>query len=181
MKTLSSHKKVERAAVRGQCAPEKTTKGPHAAKGNAVARKRTRANLSVLAQLCNLIPAFLVSKVARECGVDKKARSLSPWSHRVALLYAQFTHALSLNEDNAVLWQARTALILRVLPRFLAFSNSWKHGFKRLFCLLRSSVWDGVLIASLASLCGTAGGGPAMRAAAEQLYVPGFEPREART
>ena len=113
--------------------------------------------------------------------MDKKARSLSPWSHRVALLYAQFTHALSLNEDNAVLWQARTALILRVLPRFLAFSNSWKHGFKRLFCLLRSSVWDGVLIASLASLCGTAGGGPAMRAAAEQLYVPGFEPREART
>jgi hypothetical protein len=145
-----------------------------------MARKPTRANLSVPAQLCNLIPAFLVSKVARECGVDKKARTFTPWSHRVALLHAQLTRALSLNEENALLWRAWTALILYALVRFLAFSNSWKHGFKRLFCLLRSSVWDGVLIASLASLCGTAGGAPGMRAAPEQLYLPGFEPRETR-
>jgi len=47
-----------------------------------MARKPTRANPSVLAQLCNLIPAFLVPKVARECGVDKKARTFTPWSHR---------------------------------------------------------------------------------------------------
>jgi hypothetical protein len=63
-----------------------------------MARKPTRTNLSVLAQLCNLIPAFLVPKIARQHGVDKKARTFSPWSHLVALLYAQFTHALSLND-----------------------------------------------------------------------------------
>ncbi len=63
-----------------------------------MARKPTRTNLSVLAQLCKLISGHLVSKVAREYGVDKKARTFSPWSHVVALLYAQFTHALSLND-----------------------------------------------------------------------------------
>ena len=61
-------------------------------------RKPTRTNLSVLAQLCKLIPPYLVSKVARQYGVDKKARTFSPWSHLVALLYAQFTHSLSLND-----------------------------------------------------------------------------------
>ena len=80
------------------------------------------------------------------------------------------------HNKNAVLWQVWTALILYVLLRFLAFANSWQHGFKRFFCLLRSSVWDGVGIASLAALCGTAGGAPAMRAAPEQLYLPGFGP-----
>ncbi len=80
------------------------------------------------------------------------------------------------HNKNAVLWQVWTALILYVLLRFLAFANRWRHGFKRFFCLLRSSVWDGVLIAGLASLCGTAGGAPAMRAAPEQLYLPGFGP-----
>jgi hypothetical protein len=81
---------------------------------------------------------------------------------------------------NAVLWQVWTALILYVLLRFLAFANSWRHGFKRFFCLLRSSVWDGLSIASLASLCGTAGGAPALRAAPEQLYLPGFAPQAQR-
>lgn len=84
------------------------------------------------------------------------------------------------HNKNAVLWQVWTALILYVLLRFLAFANSWRHGFKRLFCLLRSSVWDGVGIGSLASLCGTAGGAPAMRAAPELLYLPGFGPQHAR-
>ena len=76
------------------------------------------------------------------------------------------------HNKNAVLWQVWTALILYVLLRFLAFANSWQHGFKRFFCLLRSSVWDGFSVASLASLCGTAGGTPAMRAVPEQLYLP---------
>ncbi|MCP5114531.1 MAG: hypothetical protein GY953_27195 [bacterium] len=83
------------------------------------------------------------------------------------------------HNKNAVLWQVWTALILYVLLRFLAFANSWQHGFKRFFCLLRSSVWDGVSVASLASLCGTAGGAPAMRAVPEQLYLPGFGPPQA--
>jgi len=84
------------------------------------------------------------------------------------------------HNKNAVLWQVWTALILYLLLRFLAFVNHWRHGFKRFFCLLRSSVWDGVVIASLADFCGTAGGLPAMRAAPQQLYLPGFGPRQMR-
>jgi hypothetical protein len=42
-----------------------------------------------LRQLCNLIPAHLIPKLARETGVDKKARTFTPWSHLVSLLYAQ--------------------------------------------------------------------------------------------
>jgi hypothetical protein len=58
----------------------------------------SRSKLSVLAQLCNWIPAHRVPQLARETGVDQKARTFSPWSHVVCLLYAQLTHALSLND-----------------------------------------------------------------------------------
>ena len=52
----------------------------------------------VLRQICNYIPTFLVPKLARETRVEEKARSFSPWSHVVALLYAQLTHAIGLND-----------------------------------------------------------------------------------
>jgi hypothetical protein len=52
----------------------------------------------VLRQICNLIPPFLVSKVARQTGVDKKARTFTPWSHVVSMLYSQLTHAIGLND-----------------------------------------------------------------------------------
>ncbi len=80
------------------------------------------------------------------------------------------------HNKNAVLWQVWTALLLYLLLRFLAFVNHWRHGFKRFFCLMRSSVWDGVLVASLAALCGTAGGIAETCAASKQLYLPGLEP-----
>lgn len=54
--------------------------------------------LSVLAQLCNLIPGHLVGKLAADHGVDSKARTFTPWSHVVAMLYAQLTHAIGLND-----------------------------------------------------------------------------------
>ena len=80
------------------------------------------------------------------------------------------------HNKNAVLWQVWTALLLYLLLRFLAFTNHWSHGFKRFFCLMRSSLWDGVRLTSLAALCGTAGGVPASHAKPQQLYLPGFEP-----
>ena len=57
-----------------------------------------RHKFDTLRQICNLIPAFLVSKLARQTGVHKKARTFTPWSHVVTMLYAQLTHALSLND-----------------------------------------------------------------------------------
>lgn len=82
------------------------------------------------------------------------------------------------HNKNAVVWQVWTALILYLLLRFVAFCNSWQHGFKRFFCLLRSCVWDSVLVTSIVSLCGTAGASPPMHAAPQQLYLPGFQPRK---
>ena len=52
----------------------------------------------ILRQICNLIPPFLVSRVAKQTGVDKKARTFTPWSHVVTMLYAQLTHAIGLND-----------------------------------------------------------------------------------
>lgn len=52
----------------------------------------------VLRQICNYIPVFLVARLARATGVDQKARTFSPWSHIIALLYAQLTHAIGLND-----------------------------------------------------------------------------------
>jgi hypothetical protein len=57
-----------------------------------------KSKLPVLTQLCKLIPAHLVSKLARKHGVDKKARTFTPWSHVVTLLFAQLTHAIGLND-----------------------------------------------------------------------------------
>src|SRR5438876_6507796 len=56
------------------------------------------SKLNLLRQICNLIPEFLVSKIARETKVDEQVRTFSPWSHVVALLFAQLTHAIGLND-----------------------------------------------------------------------------------
>lgn len=56
------------------------------------------SKLTVVHQLCNLIPNHLVPKLSRETGVDKKARTFSPWSHVVSGIYAQVTHAIGLND-----------------------------------------------------------------------------------
>ena len=58
----------------------------------------TRSKLSLFRQLCNLIPNHLVSQLARDTGVEAKSRSFKPWSHVVSLLFAQFTHAIGLND-----------------------------------------------------------------------------------
>lgn len=56
------------------------------------------AKLNLLRQICNFIPEFLVPKLARATGVQDKARTFSPWSHLVALLCAQLTHSIGLND-----------------------------------------------------------------------------------
>ena len=60
--------------------------------------KLTRSKLTLLHQLCNLIPTHLVPQLARDTGVDAQARTFRPWSHVVSLLYAQLTHSLGLND-----------------------------------------------------------------------------------
>jgi len=60
-----------------------------------MSHKPTRTQFSVLSQLCEWIPPYLVAKLARKHGVDAKARAFSPWSHVVALLYADNVTYLS--------------------------------------------------------------------------------------
>ncbi len=59
-------------------------------------------------QICELIPPHLVAKLAREHQVP--SRGITPWSHVVSLLYAQFTHSLSLNDVCDALSANRGAL-----------------------------------------------------------------------
>jgi len=61
-------------------------------------KQPSRVQPTVLRQLVELIPSHLVPKLAREHGVDSRSRTFSPWSHVVALLYAQLAHSLSLND-----------------------------------------------------------------------------------
>ena len=56
------------------------------------------SKLNLLRQICNFIPEFLVSKIARETKADERSRTFSPWSHVIALLYAQLTHSIGLND-----------------------------------------------------------------------------------
>ena len=81
------------------------------------------------------------------------------------------------HNKNAIRWQIWTALLLHLLLRYLAFVNDWRHSFKRLFCLLRATLWDGLELRALLESCGTAAGGPSMPAAPQQAYLPGFTPR----
>ena len=48
--------------------------------------------------MCNLIPGHLISKLAREAGAEALARTFSYWSQLVALLFAQLSHAIGLND-----------------------------------------------------------------------------------
>ncbi|MCX6894063.1 MAG: IS4 family transposase [Verrucomicrobia bacterium] len=57
-----------------------------------------RSNVIVLKQLLNHIPLGLINRVARETGVADKARTFSVLSHLTAMLFAQLSHAISLND-----------------------------------------------------------------------------------
>jgi hypothetical protein len=54
----------------------------------------TSSKMNLLPQISNFVPNFLIPKLARETGVDQKARTFTPWSHVVSLLYAQLTPVL---------------------------------------------------------------------------------------
>lgn len=58
----------------------------------------TRSKLTVLRQLCNWIPPHLIPKLSRETGVEEKCREYSATSHVVALMHAQISHCIGLND-----------------------------------------------------------------------------------
>jgi len=58
----------------------------------------TRSKFSIFGQVCNFIPEWMVSKIARTTGAEDKSRTFKPWSHVVSLVYAQLTHSIGLND-----------------------------------------------------------------------------------
>jgi hypothetical protein len=58
--------------------------------------KSAKKQPAIFRQLCELIPPHLVSKLGRK--YKTASRGITQWSHLVSLLYAQFTHSLSLND-----------------------------------------------------------------------------------
>ena len=58
----------------------------------------SKRKVTVLKQISKLIPRNLVPKLASKHGVDKQSRSFTPWSHVLSLMYAQLSHAMSLND-----------------------------------------------------------------------------------
>ncbi len=66
---------------------------------------------AIFRQVCELIPPHLVPKLARKHGI--KSRGITPWSHTVSMLYAQFSHAIGLN-DVADALRANRALMASI-------------------------------------------------------------------
>jgi hypothetical protein len=58
----------------------------------------SKHKMTVLSQIFKLIPRNLIPKLAHEHGVDKHARTFSPGSHVLSLLFGQLSHAISLND-----------------------------------------------------------------------------------
>ena len=57
-----------------------------------------RANVIVLKQMLNLIPRGLINRHALDTGVEAKSRTFSVVSHLSAMLFAQLSHAMGLND-----------------------------------------------------------------------------------
>ncbi len=89
-------------------------------------RKPTKGSLSILYQICNLIPAYLVPKLAKRFCVDKKARTYTPWSHVVTLLYAHLAHASGLNDVCDAL-KSHDTLFTRIRGAVLPAKNTLSH------------------------------------------------------
>ena len=58
----------------------------------------TRSKVTTVKQICDLIPPHLIPKLSREHGVDEMCRTFDATSHVVSLMFAQVSHALSLND-----------------------------------------------------------------------------------
>ena len=60
--------------------------------------RSSKRQFTILKQISKFIPRNLVPKLATKHGVDKQSRSITPWTHVLSLMYAQLSHAMSLND-----------------------------------------------------------------------------------
>ena len=55
--------------------------------------------------------------------------------------------------ENAIRWQIWIALLVYLLLRFLAWKNTWKYSFSRMFTLIRAVVWNFLDLESVIRSC----------------------------
>ena len=79
------------------------------------------------------------------------------------------------HSESAISWQLWAALLLYVLMRFVGRVAEWTQSFARRIAVVRGVVWDRYNLTLLLKSYGTAGG-KRMRAAPENLYLPGVAP-----
>ncbi|MEI8247285.1 MAG: transposase, partial [Lentisphaerota bacterium] len=77
--------------------------------------------------------------------------------------------------ENAVRWQIWIALLVYLLLRFVAWKNTWKHSFSRLFTLVRGIIWNYFDLADILARCDTMGKRMRTRASPERCYQICFE------
>ena len=60
--------------------------------------KPAKSNFTIFRQICQTIPGYLTTTIARELGVEAESRTLSHWSHTCSMIFAQIAHSQSLND-----------------------------------------------------------------------------------
>jgi hypothetical protein len=60
--------------------------------------KPDSGKITVLKQICELIPTHMVAKLGREFGCVRRARTFTVWSHVVSMIYAQLARVTGLND-----------------------------------------------------------------------------------
>ena len=107
-------------------------------------RQPNRGQHTILRQLVDLIPGHLVPKLARQHGIDEQARTFSPWSHVVALLYAQLSHSLSLNDvcDSLSAWATPLRALRGATP---PARNTFSHANRTRDCAMAEQLFWQVL------------------------------------
>jgi hypothetical protein len=122
-------------------------------------KQPSQRNHTVLRQLVELIPAHLVPKLARETGVEDRARTFSPWSHVVAMIYAQVSHALGLNDVCDAL-RLRVSALAAMRGATPPARNTLSHANKTRDCTLPEQLFWKMLAHLQAVRPGFGRGGP---------------------
>ena len=95
---------------------------------------------TILRQVCNLIPPHLVKRLAELYGVEPKSRGFTPWSHVVSLVYAQLTHAVSLNDVCDGLRMNET-MLMPIRGATAPAKNTLSHANRERSCLMAEALY----------------------------------------
>jgi hypothetical protein len=97
-----------------------------------------KSHATLLNQICKLIPAYLVPKLARQHRVA--SRRFTPWSQVVAMLYAQLGHLVSLNDlCDSFLWRHGALHALRGATA--PHRNTLSHANRTRDCVLAQQLY----------------------------------------